>query len=283
MGTSTSSFEHAVIYGDDEPPPSLARYARELWSRRSLLSYLTRTGLKAQHYDTTFGKAWLVLGPLMKAGVYMLARGVMRPAGDAEHARMVIAHIVMGVFIFQYVAGGITTGASSVLANTRMVLNTSVPCGVFPTTTLMGGVVTLAPTLVVLLAVRAVLRQPFGISLLAVPVVVVLLTGFIYGVSLAMAALTVYFRDTTNFLTYLTRLWLFVTPVIYTVDEIPPNLRRVLAFNPLYPYYAALDDALSAQCPAYRYLAWAAAWTVGALVVGLSVFLAKERHFAVRL
>lgn len=283
MGTSTSSFEHAVIYGDDEPPPSLARYARELWSRRSLLNYLTRTRLKAQHYDTTFGKAWLVLGPLMMAGVYMLARGVMRPSGDEEHARMVIAHIVMGVFIFQYVAGGITTGASSVLANTRMVLNTSMPCGVFPTSSLMGGVITLMPTLVVLLAVRAVLRQPFGISLLAVPVVVVLLTGFIYGVSLALAALTVYFRDTTNFLTYLTRLWLFLTPVIYTVDEIPPHLRRILALNPLYPYYAALDDALSAQWPAHRYLVWAAAWTVGALVVGLPVFLAKERDFAVRL
>jgi ABC-type polysaccharide/polyol phosphate export permease len=67
------------------------------------------------------------------------------------------------------------------------------------------------------------------------------------------------------------------------VDEIPPNLRRVLAFNPLYPYYAALDDALSGQWPAHRYLVWAAAWTVVALVVGLPVFLAKERDFAVRL
>ena len=98
-----------------------------------------------------------------------------------------------------------------------------------------------------------------------------------------MAALTVYFRDTTNFLTYLTRLWLFVTPVIYTVQEIPPHLKHVLAFNPLFPYYAALDDALSADWPSKRYLAWAAAWAVAALVVGLAGFLAKERDFAVRL
>lgn len=282
MGT-TSSVQPATVYGDDEPPSSLARYASDLWTRRSLLSYLTRTRLKAQHYDTVFGKAWLVLGPLMLAGVYMLARSVMQPPGTKEHARMVIAHIVMGVFIFQYVANGITTAASSILANARMILNTSVPRGVYPTTTLMGGVVTLVPTLVVLLAVRAVLRQPFGISLIAVPVVLLVMTVFIYGVGLLLAALTVYFRDTTNFLTYLTRLWLFVTPVIYTVDEIPDHLRPYLALNPLYPYYAALDDALSAQWPAHRYLAWAAAWAVGALVVGLPVFLAKERDFAVRL
>ena len=67
------------------------------------------------------------------------------------------------------------------------------------------------------------------------------------------------------------------------MTEIPEHLRPFLAFNPLFPYYAALDDALSADWPSQRYLAWAAAWAVAALVVGLAAFLAKERDFAVRL
>ena len=52
----------------------------------------------------------------------------------------------------------------------------------------------------------------------------------------------VFFRDTGGFLPYVTKIWLYVTPVLYFVREIPPKLLVYLRWNPLYPSFAALEQ-----------------------------------------
>jgi hypothetical protein len=56
-----------------------------------------------------------------------------------------------------------------------------------------------------------------------------------------------------------------------------------LVWNPLYPFYAALEQIFRAQFPSAGYLLAATAWAVVFFVFGLILFLAKERDFAIRL
>ena len=48
--------------------PPLRPYVRELWRRREFAREMSRTNLRAQHFNTVFGQLWLVLNPLMLAG-----------------------------------------------------------------------------------------------------------------------------------------------------------------------------------------------------------------------
>ena len=96
---------------------------------------------------------------------------------------------------------------------------------------------------------QAVLGQPFGAALIMLPVVVVILTIFNIGLALLFAPLMVFFRDTGGFLPYVTRIWMYLTPILYTVAEIPPNLRAYLRWNPLYPFFAALEQIFNARWP----------------------------------
>ena len=72
---------------------------------------------------------------------------------------------------------------------------------------------------------------------------------------------------------YLMRVWLFLSPVLYSVDEIPESARKFMVLNPLYPFFSMLDPMFSGDPVPLRYLPWCAAWAVAALVVGLWVFL----------
>jgi ABC-type polysaccharide/polyol phosphate export permease len=74
-----------------------------------------------------------------------------------------------------------------------------------------------------------------------------------------------------------------MTPVLYSTKEIPANLKVYLQWNPLYPFFGALEQIFGAQFPSGGYLLAATAWAVGFFVVGALIFLAKEREFAVRL
>ena len=64
--------EHHVYEPHRAGLPPLVPYFRELWRRRGFAFELSRTRCTRANTDTVFGQLWLVLNPLLLAGVYYL-------------------------------------------------------------------------------------------------------------------------------------------------------------------------------------------------------------------
>jgi ABC-type polysaccharide/polyol phosphate export permease len=263
--------------------PQLRPYLIELWGRRRFIWHLARTDLKAEHYDSAIGQIWVVLDPLLMAAVYFLLRTVVRPSGNANARSAIIAHLVWAVFVFTFISNAMQTGARSILSGRNLILNASFPRAVLPLVSNVKALFDFVPTMLVYFAFHAVLGQPFGLSLIMLPVVIVILTLFNIGLAMLFAPLMVFFRDTSGFLPYINRIWLYITPTLFFISEIPPKLLVYLRWNPLFPAFAALEQIFNAQFPSAGYLLAALAWAVGFFLVGAIVFLAREREFAVRL
>jgi teichoic acid transport system permease protein len=263
--------------------PPLRPYLRDAWSRRPLLWHLARTDLKAEHYSTVLGQIWIVLDPLLMAAVYFLLRTVVRPAGDAASRDALISHLLWAVFFFMFTAKTIQAGSRSLLAGKALVLNTSVPRVLLPTTAVLKGFLDFLPTLLVYLIFHAVLGQPFTVWLVFLPLLVLMQTVLNFGAALGFAPLMVLFRDTGAFLPYITRIWLYTTPVLFTVSEIPENMVWLFRWNPLYPLVGALEQIFGGSPPSPAYLAAFGAWSLVFFVVGSLVFLSNERSLAIRL
>lgn len=263
--------------------PHLRRYVSDMWERRPLIWNLARTDLKSQHYNTVFGQVWLILDPLLLAAVYLLVRTIIRPIGSADQRSFLIAHLVMGVLFFHFTNNTLVSGAKSITGNKALIMNSSLPRAIFPLVSIIEGFLKFLPTLVVYFGFHAFLGQPFGRALAFLPLLIALQTIFNLGCALFFAPLTVFFRDTTAFLPYITKLWLFSSPILYTVSEIPEHLRWLLQWNPLYPLLGALEQVFQAQTPSAGYVLATAGWALGAFVFGAVLFLARERDFAARL
>src|SRR4051812_40652486 len=67
--------EHHVYLPHRVGIPPVRSYLRELWRRREFAYELARTNMRAQHLDTTFGRLWLILNPLLLAGGFFLLGG----------------------------------------------------------------------------------------------------------------------------------------------------------------------------------------------------------------
>jgi ABC-type polysaccharide/polyol phosphate export permease len=263
--------------------PSLRPYLADLWARRRFIWHLARTDLKGEHYDSAIGQLWVILDPLLMAAVYFLLRTVVRPAGSGAARGAIIAHLVWAIFFFTFVSNSLTSGARSILSGRNLILNASFPRAVLPLVAIVKSVFDFVPTLLVYFAFHAVLRQPFGLPFLLLPVIIVILTLMNLGLALLFAPLMVFFRDTSGFLPYITRIWLYITPALYFISEIPPKLLVFLRWNPLYPSFAALEQIFDGRFPSNGYLLGTLAWAVGFFLLGALVFLARERDFAVRL
>jgi teichoic acid transport system permease protein len=263
--------------------PPLRRYVRGIWDRRPVIWNLSRTELKSEHYNTVLGQVWLILDPLLLAAVYLLVRTIIRPIGSPDERSFLIAHLVMGVLFFHFTSKSLTAGAKSVLGNKQLILNSSLPSAIYPLVSIIRGFLNFLPTLAVYFVFHVLLGQPFGSALVWLPFLIALQVVFNLGCACFFAPLTVFFRDTTSFLPYFTKVWLFASPILYTVSEIPEHLRWILRWNPIYPLLAALEQIFQARAPSAAYLLAFTAWALGMFVVGSVLFLVRERDFAARL
>jgi ABC-type polysaccharide/polyol phosphate export permease len=261
--------------------PPLRAYLRQVWNRREFAFELARSNLRAQHYNTSFGQLWLILNPLLLAGVYFTLVTIVR--GSSRGSEF-FGHLMLCLFAFRLVSTSVSEGARSVVSGGRLILNVAFPRTLLPLASVMTAFMRFLPTLVVYAVVHVSVGLPIGPQLLwGVPLLALLLV-FATGAAFITATAQVYFRDLANFLPYITRIWLYTSPVLFYADEIPDRLKTILALNPLYPLLAGLSETVNqGENVSPEYLAAGAAWAAVALVAGSIFFISREREFAVRL
>ena len=76
-------------------------------------------------------------------------------------------------------------------------------------------------------------------------------------------------------------LWIFVTPVVYPLERVPPTLRPLILLNPMTPVVSSFQDLLlNGRLPAAGPLLGAAAIALATLVLGYLAFKWLEPLFA---
>jgi len=261
--------------------PPVGPYLRELWRRREFAREMSRTDLRAQHFNTAFGQVWLILNPLLLAGVYFVLVDILR--GGSRGAGF-FAHLMAGLFAYYFVSDAVRMSVKSVTGGGRLILNTAFPRALLPLSSVITSFMRFLPTILVYIPVHLIAGLPIEPVLLWVLPLTGLLVVLAAGASMLVASLQVYFRDLKNFLPYLLRVWLYVSPILYFADEIPERYQVLLALNPLGGLLTAWSDVINqGQAPDAASLALGAGWSFGIFLVGALFFMSREREVAVRL
>ena len=280
--------EHHVYEPHRAGLPPLVPYYREVWRRRGFAFELARTTMHAANTDTVFGQLWLVINPLLLSGVYYLLTDIL---GGGTHPKNFFATLTSGLFLYYYITGCMSAGATSVTQGGRLILNTSFPKMLLTMSTSYTAFRRYLPTLLVYGVIHVIVIKT--ITWHALWMIPVLLIATLMGQGLAnlFSTLQVYFRDTASFLPYVIRIWLYVSPVLWVIpgrhDHSTKLQTAVIHYgwvNPLFGPLAVQGQALVAgEAPNLRFVLYGLVWAVGLFVVGSLVFMSRERDFAVRL
>jgi teichoic acid transport system permease protein len=261
--------------------PPMRSYLRELWRRREFAREMSRTTLRAQHFNTAFGQLWLILNPLLLAGVYFVLVDILR---SGSRGADFFAHLMAGLFAYYFVSDAVRLSVKSVTGGGRLILNTAFPRALLPLSGVLTSFMRFLPTIAVYVPVHLIAGLPIEPVLLWVLPLTVLMIVLAAGAAMLVASLQVYFRDLKNFLPYLLRVWLYASPVLYFADEVPDRYDFLLAVNPLGGLLTAWSDVINqGRAPDASSLALAVAWSFGIFLAGALFFMSREREFAVRL
>ena len=221
--------------------PSLSgwrTYLRNLWQWREFGWFLAMGNLKARNASTSLGFFWWVLNPLIMAAVYFLVFGVIFEGrrGDADF----IAWLLSGVF--NYTATAMTSGANSILANRRLLVNIRFPRLVLPMSAIIETGIGFALSIPVyyLIVWPANGVRP-GASIVWLPVAIGIHTLFNLGLAGWIARLAIPFRDINNLIPHLNRLWLYLSPIIWPLSFIEGQGQWIEQIAPLNPMFGILS------------------------------------------
>ena len=259
--------------------PPLRKYWRTLWERRAFITEYSRSELHEQHYDSVFGQIWLILNPLLLSAVYFILIVII--GGHSDKVRY--AHLTACLFLFYLVANTLTGGVKSVTSGQRLILNTAFPRIMLPISATVIAIFRFIPTILIFAILRTVLGLPVGWELLwAIPIVVITIV-FALGLAILISCINVYFRDIANFLPYLTRTFLYLSPVLWEASDLKPKLQTIEIINPLFPILDSWSrTVVHAQQPHLSSMLIASAWALLLFIFGTYFFLSREREFAVR-
>jgi teichoic acid transport system permease protein len=265
--------------------PPLIPYARELWHRRAFAAEMSKATMRSSNTATFFGQLWLVLNPLLLAGVYFLLVTVISGRRDP----VFFAHLCLTLFAFNLVATAINSGATSVTSSGKLLMNTPFPRLLIPLSAVRTAFFRFLPTVPVYLVFHVIFLTGFWspkmlLSLYFLATMVL----FSMGCAAFFSALQVYFRDTSSFLPYFVRVWMYLSPVLWKPDHLEgllsPAVLTLIQLNPMYSMLGGYAWLLQEPGfpPLYMWLT-AAAWSVVAAVVGFLFFISREREFTVRI
>ncbi|MGH8912337.1 MAG: ABC transporter permease, partial [Acidimicrobiia bacterium] len=196
-------------------------YLRELWRRREFTIALGLGNLKARNASTSLGLLWWVLNPMLLGAVYFLVFGILFGGGTRPDDFLI--YLLSGMFVFHFTSQSMTGGANSIIQNAKLLANLRFPRLLLPISTLIealvGFVASLGVLAVMVVIFQTVLdRQYLTYRLLFLPVIVAVQLVFNLGLAAITARMAVPFRDINNLLPYVTRIWLYLSPIIWPLS-----------------------------------------------------------------
>lgn len=242
-----------------------------LFSFRGLVSTLVARELKARYRGSVLGFFWSLVTPLVLLAVYTFVFStIFRPR--FEGADPYVLFLMTGLFPWTWIAGSLQEGAVSLTANSGLIRKAVFPAEVLPIVAVLSNLVHFLLALPILAAGLVVGRLAgfpvSGWGALLFPGVVLLLLLTLGGMTLALAALNVHFKDIKDIVANLLALLFYLTPVIYPLHELSgfPLLASLVRWgNPFTPFVVSLQTALftGVAPPVNAWLhmgAWAALW-----------------------
>lgn len=253
-------------------------YVEDLWARREFAWYLAMGNLRSRNASTSLGLLWWVLNPLLMSMVYFVAFGLILRAGRGDP--QFLAYLISGMFAFNYTSTAMTSGANSILANQKLLVNVRFPRLIFPITGLIetgvGFLVSLTIYYLIAWPVNGVVPSA---SIVWLPLAIAVQTAFNMGLAAWVARMAIPFRDINNLLPHVLRMWLYLSAVIWPVaflDGLDNWAETIIRLNPMFAILSLYRTALMGRPLEENALVISVAWAVFVLIGGLLSFTRNE-------
>lgn len=256
---------------------------KELWKYRDLVILFVKRDLKNVYKQTVLGPLWIVINPFLSTFVFTVIFGMI--ANISTDGIPQFLFYMSGNILWSYFSNCFNRASSTFLSNARIFGKVYFPRLVMP----LSGIIYNSITFLVQFIMFAILVAVYALTganvhpnflVLALPLFLIHIAFLGTGTGLIISSLTTKYRDLNVLVSFGLTLWMYLTPVVYPVSQIPESFRFIMLLNPVAPIVETFRYAfLGSGSFEWIYLLISAVVTAVILILGMIVFNQVEKNF----
>ncbi|MDF9840209.1 MULTISPECIES: ABC transporter permease [unclassified Paenibacillus] len=250
---------------------------RQIYGYREMLKNLVVRDLRTRYKESVLGFLWTLINPLLMLLIYSIVfKTIMRM--DIENYSI---FLFAGLLPWQYHQTVVSSNTSIIINNNGLIKKVYFPAEILPLSSTIAGAINFLLSLLVLLVSMIVVGVPFSLNIIFLPLLLFLQMIFIFGLSLILSSLNVFFRDLEHIVGILMMAWFYMTPVFYPLSMVPEKFQAIFALNPMTPLEQAYRQIFYyGKPPEMHTLGSFFVYSVIFLIVGLLLFNNLKKKFA---
>jgi len=256
---------------------------RELYQYRDLIFLFVKRNYSTRYKQTILGPLWLIMNPLITVSLYAMVFGKIADLSTDGVPQFVF--YLCSNAIWTYFATCISSTAGTFTANAGIMGKVYFPRLVMPISSVLTGLLDMAIQVAMLFIIMigyVLGGENFNINFSIVLSLVITLQVALLGLGcgIIVAALTTKYRDLVILVSFGIQLWMYASPVVYTIDSIPDNYYKLYMLNPMAPIINTWRKVILGAGE-YDFYFWGISWivTFGILFFGIVLFNRVEKTF----
>jgi lipopolysaccharide transport system permease protein len=257
----------------------LANSARRLVQYRDLLYTLTVHRLQVRYKQSLLGWLWAIVQPLSLMLMYTVIfwKIVRVDTGSIPYPLFAYSALL----VWSCFSTAVAAATNSLVSHFGLVTKVYFPREILPLTYVLASLVDLFAGGLVLTLLMLYFHVPLTVyAVYVIPAIAVLIV-FALAVSLVLCAVQVKYRDIGIAMPLVLQLWMFATPVVYPLSDVPAEWQPFYVLNPMVGVIETFRGALlEGATPHFAPLAMAAAVSFIVLPVAYLYFKRVEATVA---
>ncbi len=256
---------------------------KEIWRYRDLIALFVKRDFVAKYKQTILGPLWFIIQPLLTTLMFTVVFGKI--AGIPTEGLPNILFYLAGIVGWNYFATCLNETSTTFVTNASIFGKVYFPRLTLPISIVLSSLITFAIQFVFLLAFilyywLSSVEIRIGPDILLVPLLVMMIAGLGLGVGIIISSLTTKYRDLIHLIKFGVQLWMYATPIIYPLSEIPEKYKMYVLANPMTPIIETFKTVmLGVGTVNYLHLLYSAGFTVVIVSLGIIVFNKVEKNF----
>jgi len=204
-------------------------------ARRELIFVLVKKRLRERHIGSVLGMFWSFYTALLPLAAYMLVfffiAGIKVKGADGPWGYLLF--VFSGLVPWVFFSRTITESVTALSSNLDLLRQAIFPMEVISIVNVSETFIHLLLQTGLLLVIVCFAKPMVFTKLLLLPIACLLLHLFCLGLSWIVSLIGFYLQDLKEILATVTQFMIYVTPVLYAKDNIPPRLWFLFQINPM--------------------------------------------------
>lgn len=251
---------------------------KEFWTFRELLYFLVWRDVKVRYKQTLLGASWAILQPLLSMVVFSFFFGELAKI-DSDGLPYPIFNYA-ALLPWTYFSGSLSGAANSLVGSAHLLTKIYFPRLILPVSSVFSGFVdfAFAFSILILMMIFYQIQPTAYVFLLPLFLLLAMITAL--GSGLWLAVLNVRYRDIRYVVPFLTQIWMFATPVVYSSSLLDEPWRTLYGLNPMVGVVEGFRWALLGRNPPGPMMWLSIIVAIILFVTGLIYFRKMEATFA---